>query len=143
MSAAGCSGAALVVAMIDLDGFKGYNDRFGHQAGDRLLKEATAAWRSLLRAEDLLARYGGEEFCLLMTASTAGETAATLERLKAATPRGQSFSAGVSVWDGAESPEELLERADGALYAAKRAGRNRVVIADTPLGQEPARTSRS
>jgi diguanylate cyclase (GGDEF)-like protein len=143
MSAAGRSGATLVVAMIDLDGFKAFNDRFGHQAGDRLLKEATAAWKSLLRPEDLLARYGGEEFCLLLTGSSAGEAAATLERLKAATPRGQSFSAGVSVWDGAASPEALLERADAALYAAKRGGRDRVVVAEGPRAQERARTSRS
>jgi diguanylate cyclase (GGDEF)-like protein len=143
MSAAVRSGSALVVAMIDLDGFKAFNDQFGHQAGDRLLKEATAAWRSLLRAEDLLARYGGEEFCVLLTASTAGEAAATLERLKAATPRGQSFSAGVSVWDGAESPEDLLERADAALYTAKRGGRDRIVVGDAPLAHQRARTSRS
>jgi diguanylate cyclase (GGDEF)-like protein len=143
LAAAARSGGNVVVVMIDLDGFKAFNDEFGHQAGDRLLKEATAAWKSLLRAEDLLARYGGEEFCLLLTASTAGEAVSTLERLQAATPRGQTFSAGVSVWDGAESPEHLLERADAALYVAKRAGRDRVVLADAPLAQEPAPTSGS
>jgi diguanylate cyclase (GGDEF)-like protein len=142
MSAAARSGASLVVAMLDLDHFKDFNDRYGHQAGDRLLKEATAAWKSLLRAEDLLARYGGEEFCVLMTGASAGEAAASLQRLKAATPRGQTFSVGIAVWDGAESPEELLDRADRALYAAKRAGRDRVVVAGSAGAQDGA-TSRS
>jgi diguanylate cyclase (GGDEF)-like protein len=142
MSAAARSGASLVVAMLDLDHFKDFNDRYGHQAGDRLLKEATAAWKSLLRAEDLLARYGGEEFCVLMTGASAGEAAASLQRLKAATPRGQTFSVGIAVWEGAESPEELLDRADRALYAAKRAGRDRVVVAGTAGAQDRA-TSRS
>jgi diguanylate cyclase (GGDEF)-like protein len=140
MSAAARSGASLVVAMLDLDHFKDFNDRYGHQAGDRLLKEATAAWKSLLRAEDLLARYGGEEFCVLMTGASAGEAAASLQRLKAATPRGQTFSVGIAVWDGAESPEELLDRADRALYAAKRAGRDRVVVAGSAGAQDRATT---
>jgi diguanylate cyclase (GGDEF)-like protein len=143
MSAAARSGAAVVVAMVDLDGFKSFNDGFGHQAGDRLLKEATAAWKSLLRAEDLLARYGGEEFCLLLTGSTAPEAEATLARLKAATPHGQTFSAGIAVWNGAETPEELLERADAALYTAKRAGRDRVHVWEGSVAQDVAGTSRS
>ena len=54
------------VAMLDLDRFKEYNDTYGHQAGDRLLKEVTAAWRTVLRPYDLLARYGGEEFSLTL-----------------------------------------------------------------------------
>ena len=62
---------SICVAMLDLDRFKDYNDTYGHQAGDRLLKEVTAAWRAVLRPYDLLARYGGEEFSLtLMDASS-------------------------------------------------------------------------
>ena len=129
LAAAARSGAPVIVSMLDLDSFKAFNDRFGHQAGDRLLKEATAAWRSLLRAEDLLARYGGEEFCLLMAGGPAAAAAETVERLKAATPLGQTFSAGLAQWDGCESPEQLLGRADAALYEAKRGGRDRVVVA--------------
>ena len=129
MSAAARSGASLVVAMLDLDHFKNFNDRYGHQAGDRLLKEATAAWKSLLRTEDLLARYGGEEFCLLMAGAGPDEAVATLERLLAATPQEQTFSAGVAQWDGAETPEQVLGRADAALYEAKRAGRDRIALA--------------
>lgn len=146
MSAAARSQAPLAVAILDLDHFKAFNDRHGHQAGDRLLKEATAAWKTLLRAEDLLARYGGEEFCVLMTGSGPEEAAAALERLKAATPRGQSFSAGIALWDGAEPPDALLGRADVALYAAKNAGRDRVLLAELQCDGQPqpgATTSRS
>jgi diguanylate cyclase len=77
-----------------------------------------------------------------MTGASAGEAASSLQRLKAATPRGQTFSVGIAVWDGAESPEELLDRADRALYAAKRAGRDRVVVAGSAGAQDRA-TSRS
>jgi diguanylate cyclase (GGDEF)-like protein len=140
LAAAARSGAPVIVAMVDLDHFKAFNDRFGHQAGDRLLKEASAAWRSLLRTEDLLARYGGEEFCLLMTGCPGAAAVESLERLKAATPLGQTFSAGLAQWNGSESPEQLLGRADAALYAAKDAGRNRIVEA-TP--HTPAATGRS
>ena len=58
--------APLAIAMLDLDRFKDYNDRLGHQAGDRLLKEAAGAWRGVLRETDLLARYGGEEFAIAL-----------------------------------------------------------------------------
>jgi diguanylate cyclase (GGDEF)-like protein len=138
LSAASRSSAPLVVAILDLDRFKAFNDRFGHQAGDRLLKEATAAWKSLLRTEDLLARYGGEEFCMLMAGARPDEAVATLERLRAVTPQGQSFSAGVAQWDGAETPEQLLGRADAALYEAKRAGRDRTAVA-APVSPPPLR----
>jgi diguanylate cyclase (GGDEF)-like protein len=141
LAAAARSGAPLIVAMVDLDHFKAFNDRFGHQAGDRLLKEASAAWRALLRTEDLLARYGGEEFCLLMAGCPVASAVESLERLKAATPLGQTFSAGLAQWDGSESPEQLLGRADVALYAAKDAGRNRIVEATT--AHAPAGTGRS
>jgi diguanylate cyclase (GGDEF)-like protein len=139
MSAAARSHAPLAVAVVDLDRFKDFNDEHGHQAGDRLLKEATAAWRTCLRTEDLLARYGGEEFSLLMTGSALTEAAGVLQRLRSVTPGGQTFSAGLALWDGEESPEALFARADAALYAAKRAGRDRVMVA----GQEPAETSTS
>ena len=123
------SGLALHVALLDLDHFKRFNDSNGHQAGDRLLKEAAAAWRAQLRASDLLARYGGEEFAVLMEDSTAGQAAEILERLRAATPLGQTVSAGVATWDAGEPPEQLVARADTALYVAKRTGRNRIVAA--------------
>jgi diguanylate cyclase (GGDEF)-like protein len=123
------SGRALHVAILDLDHFKRFNDSNGHQAGDRLLKEAAAAWRAQLRASDLLARYGGEEFAVLLEDSSAGQAAEILERLRAATPLGQTVSAGVATWDAGEPPEQLVARADAALYVAKRTGQNHIVAA--------------
>lgn len=122
-------GTLIAVAMIDLDFFKRFNDEYGHQAGDRLLKSAAAAWTGRLRAADQLARYGGEEFIALLPATGAAEACEVIDRLRAATPAGQSFSAGVAVWDGTETSEELIGRADKALYAAKNAGRRRTEVA--------------
>jgi diguanylate cyclase (GGDEF)-like protein len=119
----------LSVAMLDLDHFKRYNDRFGHQAGDRLLKETTAGWEALIRDTDLLARYGGEEFAVALPGAGMEDALALLERLRLSTPKNEKISAGVVCWDGTEDEAELIARADRALYAAKRAGRDRVVTA--------------
>jgi diguanylate cyclase (GGDEF)-like protein len=121
--------APLSIALLDLDHFKRFNDEYGHQAGDRLLKSATAAWSAQLRAVDQLARYGGEEFIALLPGATAELATGVLERLRAATPAGQTFSAGVATWDGNEASEELIARADRALYQAKEAGRDRIEVA--------------
>jgi diguanylate cyclase (GGDEF)-like protein len=119
-------GGELSVAMLDLDHFKRFNDRHGHAAGDAVLKAAGAAWHGELRAVDMLARHGGEEFALLLP--DAGELAAEeiVERLRMSTPERQTVSAGVATWDGAESADDLVARADRALYAAKAGGRDRV-----------------
>jgi diguanylate cyclase (GGDEF)-like protein len=132
LAAAARSGAPVSVVILDLDRFKAFNDRHGHQAGDRLLKEATAAWKSVLRTEDLLVRYGGEEFCVLMSGSPTDVAHEVVERLMGATPRGQTFSAGLAQWDGRETPDDLLARADAALYEAKHSGRDRVVSSPAP-----------
>ena len=126
-------GAPLTVALIDLDHFKRFNDEHGHQAGDRLLKDATAAWSAALRSTDLLCRYGGEEFALLMPGATAEQAVEVLERLRAVTPQAQTFSGGVACWDRREISDELLARADRVLYAAKAAGRDRVTIDARPV----------
>jgi diguanylate cyclase (GGDEF)-like protein len=119
------------VAMLDLDWFKEYNDTYGHQAGDRLLKEVTAAWRTVVRPYDLLARYGGEEFSLTLMGCELNDALLITERLLDATPVGASCSAGVAQWDRNEDPSTLVGRADQALYEAKRAGRNRTVGASS------------
>ena len=121
-------GAPLSIAMIDLDHFKRFNDEFGHPAGDRLLKGASAAWRQCLRDVDSLVRHGGEEFILLLPGADTQHALAVLKRLRMATPVGQTFSAGVATWDGVETSEELVARADRALYDAKSSGRDRAVV---------------
>ena len=123
------SGEPVVVGLLDLDFFKKFNDAYGHQAGDLLLKEAAAAWRAQLRDPDVLARYGGEEFGVVIAGLAAPEALAIVSRLRPATPRGQTFSAGLAEWDGHESASELVRRADEALYLAKDAGRDRVLLA--------------
>jgi diguanylate cyclase (GGDEF)-like protein len=79
-------GTGLCLAMIDLDNFKDYNDRHGHQAGDLVLKEAASAWRTEVRSTDLLARYGGEEFVLLLPACALDDAVQIVERLRLVTP---------------------------------------------------------
>jgi diguanylate cyclase (GGDEF)-like protein len=119
----------LCVAMLDLDFFKLYNDQSGHQAGDSLLKRATAAWSEELRTSEILARYGGEEFAVALPACPLADAKVIVERLRAAMPSGQTVSAGLACWNGRESADELVGRADAALYEAKRAGRDRLVSA--------------
>jgi diguanylate cyclase (GGDEF)-like protein/PAS domain S-box-containing protein len=123
-------GEPLCVAMLDLDHFKRFNDAHGHQAGDRLLREIAQTWRSQLRASDILARYGGEEFALVSPAWPLKAATAVLARVRAATPKGQTCSAGLAVFSGSESAEELVARADAALYEAKAQGRDRTIVAD-------------
>jgi diguanylate cyclase (GGDEF)-like protein len=124
------------IAMIDLDHFKRFNDTHGHPAGDQLLRSAAINWRGHLRNIDQLARYGGEEFIALLPIADADQAVVVLERLRQVTPGGQTFSAGVATWDGAESADDLIGRADRALYQAKASGRNRSIVfgsASTPL----------
>ena len=129
LSRAGRDGRPLCVAMLDLDRFKQYNDERGHQAGDRLLKQMSAAWREMLRPSDMLARYGGEEFGLVLPNCPLEKGVEVVERLREYTVAGQTCSAGIAVWDGEEPPEALVQRADAALYDAKKAGRDRSVAA--------------
>jgi diguanylate cyclase (GGDEF)-like protein len=126
------SGHPVSVCMIDLDHFKVYNDTHGHQAGDRLLKEAAAAWLERLRHSDVLARYGGEEFIALLPGTDLRVACEAMERVRQVTPAGQTFSCGVATWDLQETSEELIARADAALYEAKNTGRDRIVPATTP-----------
>ncbi|HET9934005.1 MAG TPA: diguanylate cyclase, partial [Polyangiaceae bacterium] len=137
------------VLFMDLDHFKTINDRFGHEVGDRVLIAVAHVLKSGLRPGDVVARYGGEEFVALIAG--AGPESARLvgERLRMnveempAVPRGPAnvtISVGAGVYDpqrAEEAPVELLRRADVALYDAKRAGRNRVVVA-APVGPEPS-----
>ncbi|MBG0817082.1 diguanylate cyclase [Planomonospora sp. ID82291] len=134
-------GTPLCLAMVDLDRFKLFNDTYGHQAGDLLLTDAATAWSLALGGQDMLARYGGEEFVLVMPGREPADAERLLAAMRAATPQAQTFSAGLALWDGRERPSDLLHRADLALYAAKEAGRDRVVRASRPAppaGAHPA-----
>jgi diguanylate cyclase (GGDEF)-like protein/PAS domain S-box-containing protein len=125
--------STLSVAIFDIDHFKDYNDTYGHLAGDEVLRACGKAWDSALRAEDTIARFGGEEFLVLLPDTPPEEAGEIVERLRAKTPMGQSCSAGLACWDYAESIDELLGRADQALYLAKAGGRDQ--MAEAPLAR--------
>jgi diguanylate cyclase (GGDEF)-like protein len=128
--------------LFDVDHFKRVNDTFGHPIGDQVLVELARTVAMALRSEDVFARYGGEEFAIILRAidangarSVAERVRSTVERLRIQTPKG-SLAITVSVGTssvGARydiTPEELVGKADERLYAAKHAGRNRVVAGD-------------
>lgn len=112
-------GTPLAVIALDLDKFKEYNDEHGHAAGDRLLQNATSEWVRVLRAEDLIARLGGDEFVALLPDCPPAEAERVAQRLCSDLPLNCTCSTGIAYWDGHESAEELLARADTALYETK------------------------
>ncbi|MEA2228540.1 MAG: hypothetical protein QOF04_2170, partial [Solirubrobacteraceae bacterium] len=115
------SGGTLALAYMDLNGFKAVNDREGHQAGDRLLKEVASAWQAQLRQDDMLARLGGDEFAVLIPDCRPGDADAVAERLRGAVS-GPGSAVGIVLWDGEETGPALMRRADHALYADKASG---------------------
>jgi len=118
---------SLCMALVDIDHFKAYNDTYGHLAGDAVLRECATAWDAQLRGADSIVRFGGEEFLVVLPDCGIEEAIEILERLRAATAAGQTCSAGLARWDFMESREDLLGRADAALYEAKVGGRDRIV----------------
>jgi diguanylate cyclase (GGDEF)-like protein/PAS domain S-box-containing protein len=116
----------LCLAIVDIDHFKAYNDANGHLAGDAVLRECAVAWDAALRGEDTIVRFGGEEFLVVLPDCPLAQAAETIERLRQATPAGLTCSAGLACWDYAESTEDLVDRADSALYRAKAAGRDQI-----------------
>lgn len=125
------------VVLIDLDHFKRVNDTYGHAAGDRALRALADHLRDSVRGPDAVYRVGGEEFLVVLPG--AGQAALSVVRRLHERWQGQervaAFSAGVAIAAPGESAEAVLERADAALYAAKRAGRNRIVL-DASAGHE-------
>jgi diguanylate cyclase (GGDEF)-like protein len=123
------------LALIDLDHFKSINDGYGHDIGDQVLQHFASMGQRMVRTGDLLARVGGEEFLLLMPNAQEGDAVNVLERLRDRIARERpiegralryTMSAGVVELIHGETPEQLFQRADRALYRAKQAGRNRV-----------------
>lgn len=128
------------VLLFDIDHFKGINDTYGHEAGDDVLRDFSERLRRGVRSIDLVARYGGEEFLVVMPETDAAFAATVAERLRrdveslAFTANAEALSLpvtvsiGIAEWRGVDdTAEALVRRADQALYAAKRSGRNRVV----------------
>ncbi len=130
-------GERLAVAVLDLDGFKPLNDQHGHAAGDRALQALADVLRECMRDSDLVARLGGDEFAALLLEADAADACQVLERVRARVagtrlaPVCLTLSAGVACFpEHGHDAEQLLQRADVAMYQAKRLGRNRVELAD-------------
>jgi two-component system cell cycle response regulator len=128
------------IVMLDLDHFKLVNDAYGHEDGDRVLRHVSEVIQAMLREDDVSCRYGGEEFVLLLRGTTGMAARVVANRLRATLaaksialgakeePRHVTFSAGVAAADDRNTynADDIVARADAALYRAKRAGRNRV-----------------
>ena len=142
MARAQRSQSACSVVMVDLDHFKRVNDTYGHEGGDLVLQAASRAILQRVRASDVVCRYGGEELVLMLPDCDAQEAARCAEAIRVSltgiviqhagqTITGISASFGVAQWPGhGDSEQDLLQAADRALYAAKKAGRNKVLVAE-------------
>lgn len=153
LAAARQTGSDLALVMLDLDHFKHINDRYGHDTGDRILANAAHALRATLRHLDVLCRYGGEEFVVILIDADEHGARAVAERLRLelhriAVPHSTgeatvTASFGVAATRGADnlSAAALLAAADGAVYEAKRLGRDRVCVAEAVRGGTALRPS--
>jgi two-component system chemotaxis response regulator CheY len=136
LSAAHRYGHPLSLISIDLDHFKSVNDTFGHSVGDLVLKEFSKLILEMVREEDVAARWGGEEFIILLSHSACEDAVALAERIRSrfehnpgsATSLALTASFGVAQLQYGEREDDLIRRADDALYRAKHEGRNRVVV---------------
>lgn len=134
-----CTGLIL----LDLDHFKAINDRHGHRTGDEILQVSAARIRSSLRSIDTVGRYGGEEFLIILPAAGKASSKSIAERVRrslsadpinaSGVPVRVTASQGIAISNGSEDTQTVIERADSALYAAKRAGRDCIVSADDYL----------
>jgi diguanylate cyclase (GGDEF)-like protein/PAS domain S-box-containing protein len=144
---------SLGILMLDLDHFKKFNDTYGHDAGDTVLREAASFLTKSVRAEDVVCRFGGEEFVIILPMADLKTAQARADRIRsklrelAVLHQGQSLgvitvSVGVAALpEHGTSPKQLLEAADAALYHAKRDGRDRVAVAELPPAAEIAATA--
>jgi diguanylate cyclase len=145
-------GAPFSLLLLDIDSFKGFNDRYGHQVGDQALRLMARLLVEMVKGGDLVARFGGEEFAVVLPETDLAHALALAEKIRArlATQRVRlrrdgrtleaiTISVGVAEFRPGERLEDLVARTDEALYRAKRGGRDRVVAADEPTDDEPAR----
>ena len=132
-------GRPLALVLFDVDHFKRFNDEYGHLAGDRVLQGIASVVARQVRRDELIARYGGEEFAVVLPETSVEEAALFCERIRADVEREQfefddeplhaTISLGAAALEASDSVDALVARADGHLYRAKQAGRNRVVAA--------------
>lgn len=135
------SGQSLSLILLDIDNFKDFNDTYGHQVGDQVLRAVVRAVSDSIRGGDILARYGGEEFCVILPDTPLNGGAAVAENIRrtiaSKTLKGNSdgrdygtitASFGVTDYKPGEAADALIERADAALYTAKNRGRNQIMI---------------
>ncbi len=131
------AGDRFSLGLVDLDHFKAVNDTYGHDFGDTVLRNFAEAGRASVRREDMFGRVGGEEFMVIVSGPQ-DDAEAVLARLRARLAHSKrnglqgascTFSAGIAGWQPGDSVEALYRRADQALYAAKRSGRNQVLLA--------------
>lgn len=134
-------GAPGAMLMLDIDGFKAINDRFGHSIGDTVLRDVAVILSGAVRRRDVLARLGGEEFGVFLPGLTIGDAREAAERLRSAVAgqlRAQTepvtVSVGVAMWRPGLERAALIAEADRGLYAAKQGGRNRVCMAVVAQG---------
>jgi diguanylate cyclase len=135
------AGNAFAILMVDIDNFKEINDAYGHPIGDRVLLAVAHKCRNLIRHEDFIARYGGEEFVIVLSyvslrnaikkarliCKAISDTRYSLEDVNAGHVLSITVSIGVSIFQAGDTDKTLIDRADQALYIAKRTGKNRVV----------------
>jgi len=131
--------AALCLALLDVDNFKQINDTYGHKTGDEALRHLAVVVRESLRPHDFVGRYGGEEFLIVLPETTLDQAIAVITRLQRELTKRFfladnqrlliTFSAGIALLAADEDPYAAIDRADKAMYAAKRAGKNRVLLA--------------
>ncbi|MBU1307127.1 MAG: GGDEF domain-containing protein, partial [Alphaproteobacteria bacterium] len=151
---AGASGSPLCLMLLDIDHFKTFNDTYGHQTGDQVLRLVAMTLKSNIKGKDLAARYGGEEFVAILPATTLSGAAALADKIRKAIQAKEllkrstneklgriTASFGLAVFNTTDSAASLIERADRCLYAAKHAGRNKVVIEDDLVNAAPAKSA--
>jgi len=113
----------LSLVFLDIDGLKTINDRFGHAAGDRCLRLAANHWRANMRRSDFLCRWGGDEFLMLLPRTTHAAARLLVQRMEKRSPLDFTFSAGIAQWQPGDTLDELIQRADSAMFKEKHSRR--------------------
>lgn len=145
------NGEPLSLLMADVDYFKLFNDKFGHQTGDQVLRLVAQAMKQNVKGQDVAARYGGEEFVIALPKTVLRSAISVADQIRRAVMAKElmkrsngerlgriTVSVGVALLRANDTPQSLIERADNCLYAAKRNGRNRVICETDPEAEKPA-----